>query len=115
MIKYHNGATALTAKETKAVEQQVSQQLTKLLPKVVKSVLTERDNAAAGIKIQNGVKRPSAVDPSYRAWVAFDMWKKQEIEPTPLLARRLAHELNQASNIVVTDLYLWRKFNGMVK
>jgi hypothetical protein len=107
--------STLTIKETKVVEREITQQLAKLLPKVVKNVITERDNLAAGIRIQNGVKHPTANDPAYRSWVAFDMWNKESIEPTPLLARRLAHELNQASGVVVTDLYLWRKFHGMVK
>lgn len=107
--------STLTVKETKAVEHQVSQQLAKILPKVVKNVLTERENLAAGVRIQNGVKHPTPTDPAYRAWVAFDMWRKENIEPTPLLARKLSHELHQPSSVVVVDLYLWRKFNSLAK
>lgn len=105
----------LTAKETKAIEAQVNQELAKILPRVVKNVMTHRDNIAAGIIIQNGVKRPASNEPAYMAWKAFDIWKEKDLEPTVMLARRLAHELHQESNVVVTDLYLWRKFNGLVK
>lgn len=108
-------AHSLSVKELKAIESQVQQQLAKILPKVVKNVLHDSDNIAAGIVIQNGVKQPAVNEPAFMVWKAFSIWKNQAIEPTPLLARKLAHELHQASNVVVTDLYLWRKFHGMVK
>lgn len=108
-------AGILSTKGTKAVEVELTQHLAKILPKVVRNVMSELHNEEAGIHIQNGVKQPAVNDPSYLAWKAFGIWQEGGVEPTPLLARRLAHELKQPSNVVVTDLYLWRKFNGLAK
>jgi hypothetical protein len=97
------------------LEDRVSERIAKILPKVVRSAMLELRNEESGIKIRNGVKQPTVEDPSYLAWKAFGIWKDGGVEPTPLLARRLAYELKMPANVVVTDLYLWRKFNGFAK
>lgn len=111
--------TKLSMEDTKAIEKDVMAQLTKVLPKVVKSVvqgkLVDLANEEAGIVVQNGVKQPTANEPAYIVWKAFDGLQAKEIVPTPLTARKIAHELKQASNVVIVDLYLWRKFHGIAK
>lgn len=108
----------LSIQEVKVLEQAVLKQLSKDLPKVVKAVvrgrLNDLENFAQGVIVQNNVKKPKAGDPAFIVWTAFDALQKQGIELNPVVASRLAIQLKQEPNVVVLDLYLWRKFHGMV-
>jgi hypothetical protein len=92
----------------------VSAEMQKQIHSAIKSSLKEIENIQKGIIVQNGVRHPKEGEPAYVAWRAFEELVSKGVEPNQTTAGKLAQKIHQPQNVVVLDLYLWRKFNGKV-